>query len=656
MVMFHNITDGTTWNMTVFPTDSTSWNIIVSGQQWTKTDIPLYGIVLQWILRLVISLLSIIMNSLTIIAVIKFPNLQEPNNFGLVSLAFADAISIISTALRLSLEQVTHSDSLTVLCKIWLGAGFLSVLGNIWSIFCISAERFIYIKYCLQYYSLVTPTRMITVLCIGWCMIVLLSIFVVCIEDCEVSFRVIFGNPLVAVPVFGFYCILVLGIAYCHIHILYMHWKIRRNYAGIISVRFMQRRSIYVNSRKTNQDQAVQIVDENVKQSEQYNTGILIEGQCQCQSETDCTAQAQHLAQIQVQGHSQAQAEAQVQDHIQAQHLDQAYNQTHSQAHSQAKVHSQAKAHSQAQGQAQDQDHSQTLAHIQAHGQAHSQTHSQAHSQDKAHSQAHANSQAQGQAQAQDQDHSQTLAHSQAYGQAHSQTHSQAHSHAKAHSQAHAHCQAQGQAQAKDQDHSQTQAHGQAHSQAHGHAYSQVHSQVQAQTQSHVVQVQFQICNKEHHVHYLQCTTIQCQCQGHIEMKHDHEDQLHTQVQNNTTSIIANHINCEVAPNDTELNITQEKEVSIVKSYFTYQGQKKDTNRQNNKLQLIHLTLAAFILNMIIVLIIIMINYIFDVNASVIRIVAMQAYKIQHFINPFIYVWTNREWRLAFKILLKIKR
>ena len=104
----------------------------------------------------IISILSLFGNGLTILAVVKFPSLQTPNNYVILSLAVSDLLQPVSVSLVIIMDAFQSS----ACSKYYDIAG--AVLGNVFfmssflHLLVIAADRFIAVMRPLRYHSLIT--------------------------------------------------------------------------------------------------------------------------------------------------------------------------------------------------------------------------------------------------------------------------------------------------------------------------------------------------------------------------------------------------------------------------------------------------------------------------------------------------------------------
>ena len=120
-------------------------------------------------LRVLGASLTIIGNLLTIIAVARFEDLQNNTSYFICSLAVADIVqgSMASTAIALHVIGIYHPRYLSV-CLFHIVATLLAITTNVFSIFWIAVDRYIFIAHPLHYPLLVTSTRTFLVIGFTW--------------------------------------------------------------------------------------------------------------------------------------------------------------------------------------------------------------------------------------------------------------------------------------------------------------------------------------------------------------------------------------------------------------------------------------------------------------------------------------------------------
>ena len=133
--------------------------------------LPLWFNVLYFILRLVQGFVSLSANLLTIIAIVKFPELRNIcSNYFIASLAVADALSGLLTFVQIGTVYIfdRNTQSWAKACYFEFFLNLSSTFGNLYGMLVISIDRFIYIQWPLKYYVIVTIKRCIIVIFGMW--------------------------------------------------------------------------------------------------------------------------------------------------------------------------------------------------------------------------------------------------------------------------------------------------------------------------------------------------------------------------------------------------------------------------------------------------------------------------------------------------------
>lgn len=142
-------------------------------------------------LRVVIAVLSLIGNSTTIVAVIRFHCLRKMSNMFVANLAVWDVMAGFVALPFSVIVEFTKPKSLESwwfrLCITKEYITLLGLSGNLSGICLIAIERFVFVQYPLRYYSIVTKARVALVL-------VLSTVYVVFLSIIGISFRKEFTN------------------------------------------------------------------------------------------------------------------------------------------------------------------------------------------------------------------------------------------------------------------------------------------------------------------------------------------------------------------------------------------------------------------------------------------------------------------------------
>ncbi|XP_014889533.1 alpha-1D adrenergic receptor [Poecilia latipinna] len=144
----------------IFPDD----NITKCGNFTMDPQVVGTGIFLA-----VFILVAIVGNILVILSVVCNKHLQNITNFFIVNLAMADLLlSIIVLPFSASLEVLGCWVFGRVFCNIWAAVDVLCCTASILSLCIISIDRYIGVKYCLKYPSIMTERRAVAILVLVW--------------------------------------------------------------------------------------------------------------------------------------------------------------------------------------------------------------------------------------------------------------------------------------------------------------------------------------------------------------------------------------------------------------------------------------------------------------------------------------------------------
>eukprot|EP00064_Thunnus_orientalis_P000895 superscaffoldBa00000052_g896 len=114
-------------------------------------------------------LVAIVGNILVILSVLCNKHLQTVTNFFIVNLAMADLLlSIIVLPFSASLEVLGCWVFGRVFCNIWAAVDVLCCTASILSLCIISIDRYIGVKYCLKYPSIMTERKAVAILILVW--------------------------------------------------------------------------------------------------------------------------------------------------------------------------------------------------------------------------------------------------------------------------------------------------------------------------------------------------------------------------------------------------------------------------------------------------------------------------------------------------------
>lgn len=114
-------------------------------------------------------LVAIVGNILVILSVVCNKHLQTVTNFFIVNLAMADLLlSIIVLPFSASLEVLGCWMFGRVFCNIWAAVDVLCCTASILSLCIISVDRYIGVKHCLKYPSIMTERKAVAILALVW--------------------------------------------------------------------------------------------------------------------------------------------------------------------------------------------------------------------------------------------------------------------------------------------------------------------------------------------------------------------------------------------------------------------------------------------------------------------------------------------------------
>lgn len=144
----------------IFPNDS-----ITACTNFTMdSQVIGVGIILS-----VFILVAIVGNILVILSVVCNKHLQTVTNFFIVNLAMADLLlSIIVLPFSASLEVLGCWVFGRVFCNIWAAVDVLCCTASILSLCIISIDRYIGVKHCLKYPSIMTERKAVAILILVW--------------------------------------------------------------------------------------------------------------------------------------------------------------------------------------------------------------------------------------------------------------------------------------------------------------------------------------------------------------------------------------------------------------------------------------------------------------------------------------------------------
>ncbi|XP_045671121.1 adrenocorticotropic hormone receptor [Ursus americanus] len=145
----------------------------ISDTARNNSDCP--HVVLPEEIFFIISIIGVLENLMVLLAVIKNKNLQSPMYFFICSLAISDMLGSLYKILENILIMFRNMGYLkprgnfeTTADDIIDSLFILSLLGSIFSLSMIAADRYLTIFHALQYHSIVTMRRVIVVLMVTW--------------------------------------------------------------------------------------------------------------------------------------------------------------------------------------------------------------------------------------------------------------------------------------------------------------------------------------------------------------------------------------------------------------------------------------------------------------------------------------------------------
>lgn len=156
----------------------------------------------------------ILMNVLVIAAVRTTHRLQSASNILLASLAGTDLLTgtaILPASIAGEIFAIAGG-SVTTYCtlvkKIVSPLRFLSVLTSLFHLGVISVDRYIAIRYSLQYYNIVTKFRLAITIAFSWCLAGAFTIFKLLVDT---------SLPVFVLQGLTFTCVLIM--VYCHVSV-----------------------------------------------------------------------------------------------------------------------------------------------------------------------------------------------------------------------------------------------------------------------------------------------------------------------------------------------------------------------------------------------------------------------------------------------------
>ena len=130
-------------------------------------------VIVNCILNAPVMLLSIIGNTLLLVAILRTPSIRSPSVIFLCNLAVSDLLVGLVVEPAYIAEQIVRT--VTVPQKAVKTMGFAGCSVSLWTITAITVDRFLALHYHLQYPNLMTTSRAIYTIITIWCFITLFS-------------------------------------------------------------------------------------------------------------------------------------------------------------------------------------------------------------------------------------------------------------------------------------------------------------------------------------------------------------------------------------------------------------------------------------------------------------------------------------------------
>ena len=146
------------------PPNSTSFHMNTH-----ETTLPVAFLSTIFTFRVIWSVLGIIGNGLTIVAVAKFHSLESSTNYLVASLAVADLIQALLTPGVILHHVLVNQPSFVPICLVEKTFSAVGIRGNFINTLWIAIDRFLYIAYPLRYPLWLTKTKTFTLIGLTWC-------------------------------------------------------------------------------------------------------------------------------------------------------------------------------------------------------------------------------------------------------------------------------------------------------------------------------------------------------------------------------------------------------------------------------------------------------------------------------------------------------
>ena len=140
-------------------------------------EVPEIYMYVYIVIRIAFGILTFFGNSLTLLAIYKFPDLRTATNYYVASLAAADLVSGLYAFLRFTVVYfIENTRSYGPMCIATEIIKLLGVSGNLWSIFWIAIDRFLYIVYPFKYIHFATKKKTQAIIISTW-----VYVFLICL-------------------------------------------------------------------------------------------------------------------------------------------------------------------------------------------------------------------------------------------------------------------------------------------------------------------------------------------------------------------------------------------------------------------------------------------------------------------------------------------
>ena len=192
-------------------------------------------------MRICEALLSLIGNSLTIVAVMRSPVLQTPSNVLVVGLAIADLAGVPFAILALVTDMIVHRSSHWAyinMCLIQETIGLISRAGNVYFICGLVIERYSAVMFPLWYLTHITVQRVVIVFGVTWVYIVSFCSLLLWLgnslaSDTVCRFTLFLPSKLYLTLIIGHYVFITCVTIALHFRLWHTAWKQARRIRSI---------------------------------------------------------------------------------------------------------------------------------------------------------------------------------------------------------------------------------------------------------------------------------------------------------------------------------------------------------------------------------------------------------------------------------------